>query len=654
MLNRLSKLPRLSKKLIMVFTDSILLIFILWASYSIRLDLWYLPKDDTIRLILIAPIIGITIFSILGLYKSIIRHIDLKSLGNIFLAVTLYAIIWGLFTFLIQTDFARERGFFIEVFPRSVLIINWLVALLTIVGIRIFAYLIFSGQIKFSFFNSELKRNLDNFETNKSRVLIYGAGGAGTQLASALFNTNQLHPVGFIDDNIELHGSNINGLKVSSMNDIEDLIINYKVDEVLIAIPSASRSDRFAIIDKLERHPVVVRTLPGLTELAQGKVKIDDLLQVSIKDLLGRKSVEPNELLLGKNITNKSVVVTGAGGSIGSELCRQIIFLKPKTLILFEINELALYSIDKELNNINNHFSMNIYPILGSVNNKDRLSNLFKKFNIDTIYHAAAYKHVPMVEFNNTEGVENNIFGTFNCAKAAIDSGVKDFVLISTDKAVRPTNTMGATKRVAELILQAFSTIQNITNFSMVRFGNVLGSSGSVIPLFKKQIIDGGPVTVTDKEIIRYFMTVSEAVELTIQAGAMSTGGDVFVLDMGKPVKIKDLAEKLIRLSGLKIKDKINPNGDIEIKYTGLRAGEKLYEELLIGDNVSKTENPLIMRAKEDKFSWDELKLMLDKLVLVNNNYDHKSVRELLIKIVPGFVPQSEISDILYINKNKI
>ena len=654
MLNRLSKLPRLSKKLIMIFTDSLMLIFVLWASYSIRLDLWYLPKDDTIRLILAAPIIGIPIFSILGLYKSIIRHIDIKSLGHIFLAVTLYALIWGLFTFLIQTDFASERGFFIEIFPRSVLIINWLVALLAIVGIRIFAYLIFSGQIKFSFFNSELKRNLDNFETNKSRVLIYGAGGAGTQLASALFNTNQLHPVGFIDDNIELQGNSINGLKVSSMNDIEDLIINYKVDEVLIAIPSASRSDRFAIIDKLERHPVVVRTLPGLTELAQGKVKIDDLLHVSIKDLLGRKSVEPNELLLGKNITNKTVVVTGAGGSIGSELCRQIIFLKPKTLILFEINELALYSIDKELNNINNHFSMNIYPILGSVNNKDRLSNLLKKFNVDTIYHAAAYKHVPMVEFNNTEGVENNIFGTFNCANAAIDSGVKDFVLISTDKAVRPTNTMGATKRVAELILQAFSTIQNITNFSMVRFGNVLGSSGSVIPLFKKQIIDGGPVTVTDKEIIRYFMTVSEAVELTIQAGAMSTGGDVFVLDMGKPVKIKDLAEKLIRLSGLKVKDKINPNGDIEIKYTGLRVGEKLYEELLIGDNVSKTENPLIMRAKEDKFSWDELKLMLDKLALVNNNYDHESVRELLKKIVPGFVPQSEISDILYINKNKI
>ena len=652
MLTKISNLSRLSKKLIMVFTDSILLVFILWASYSIRLDIWYFPNDDTIRLILIAPIIGIPIFSIFGLYKSVIRHIDIKSLSHLFFAVTLYALIWGLFTFLIQTDFARERGFFIEIFPRSVLIINWLVGLIVIVGIRIFAYLIFSGQIKFSFFNKELKRNLDNFDTNKSRVLIYGAGSAGAQLASALFNTNQLHPVGFIDDNTELQGNSISGLKVSPVNDIEDLIIEHKVDEVLIAIPSASRADRFTIIDKLERHPVIVRTLPGLTEIAQGKVKIDDLLQVSIKDLLGRKSVEPNELLLGKNITNKTVVVTGAGGSIGSELCRQIILLKPKALILFERNELALYSIDKELNNLDSYHSFKIYPILGSVNNKMRLQNCFENFGVDTIYHAAAYKHVPMVEFNNTEGVRNNIFGTFNCAIAAVNAGVKNFVLISTDKAVRPTNTMGATKRVAELILQALSIRQNRTIFSMVRFGNVLGSSGSVIPLFKKQIIEGGPVTVTDKKIIRYFMTVTEAVELTIQAGAMGTGGDVFVLDMGKPVKIKELAEKLIRLSGLKVKDEINPNGDIEIKYTGLRVGEKLYEELLIGDNVSETENPLIMRAKEDMLSWDELKSMLDKLFLASDNFDIKSVRELLIKIVPVFVPQSEISDILHIQKN--
>ena len=631
----------------MIFTDSILLILILWASYSIRLDLFYLPKDDTIRLILAAPIIGIAIFSKFGLYKSVIRHIDIKSLWFLFLAVSLYSILWGLFSSFMRADFIREKGFLIEFFPRSVLIINWLLALIVIGGIRIFARYIFNEHIKFSIFNSKSEKNLENLDDNKSRVLIYGAGSAGVQLASALNNSNKLQSVGFIDDNKDLQGSSISGLKISPVDDIENLIIKYKVNEVLIAMPSASRSDRFNIIDKLERYPVMVRTLPGLTEIAQGKVKIDDLLQVSIKDLLGRKSVEPNEMLLGKNITNKIVLVTGAGGSIGSELCRQIIFLKPTALILYEMNELALYSIDKELSELNMG-RFKVYPLLGSVNNKSRLNNLLKRFKVDTIYHAAAYKHVPMVEFNNTEGIENNIFGTLNCAAAAIESGVKNFVLISTDKAVRPTNTMGATKRVAELILQAFSINQNITTFCMVRFGNVLGSSGSVIPLFKKQILDGGPVTVTDKNIIRYFMTVTEAVELTIQAGAMGTGGDVFVLDMGKPVKIKELAEKLIRLSGLKVKDEISPEGDIEIKYTGLRAGEKLYEELLIGDNVSETENPLIMRAKEDMYNWVDLKIMLDNLLTSNNNSEQLKSREILKQLVSGFKPDGNIKDILY------
>ncbi|MDB9827345.1 polysaccharide biosynthesis protein [Candidatus Pelagibacter sp.] len=648
MLSKLSNLSRLSKKLIIIFTDSILLILILWASYSIRLDQWYLPKDDTIRLILAAPIIGIPIFSKFGLYKSVIRHIDIKSLWFLFLAVSFYALTWGLFSSFMRDDFIRERGFLIEAFPRSVVIINWLLALIVIAGTRIFARYILNKHIKFSIFNSKSEKNLENLDDNKSRVLIYGAGSAGIQLASALNNSNKLQSVGFIDDNKDLQGSSISGLKISPVDDIENLIIKYKVNEVLIAIPSASRADRFNIIDKLERYPVMVRTLPGLTEIAQGKVKIDDLLQVSIKDLLGRKSVEPNEMLLGKNITNKIVLVTGAGGSIGSELCKQIIFLKPTALLLYEMNELALYSIDKELSELNMG-RFKVYPLLGSVNNRLRLNNLFKRFKVDTIYHAAAYKHVPMVEFNNTEGIENNIFGTLNCAAAAIESGVKNFVLISTDKAVRPTNTMGATKRVAELILQAFSTNQNTTTFCMVRFGNVLGSSGSVIPLFKKQILDGGPVTVTDINIIRYFMTVNEAVELTIQAGAMGTGGDVFVLDMGKPVKIKELAEKLIRLSGLKVKDEISPEGDIEIKYTGLRAGEKLYEELLIGDNVSKTENPLIMRAKEDMYNWVDLKIMLDNLLTSNNNSEQLKSREILKQLVSGFKPDGNIKDILYI-----
>ena len=631
----------------MVFTDSILLILILWASYSIRLDLFYLPKDDTIRLILAAPIIGIPIFSKFGLYKSVVRHIDLKSMWFLFLAVSLYALLWGLFSFFMLTDFIREKIFFVEIFPRSVLIINWLLAIIIIGGARIFARYIFNKHIKFSYFNKKSAKNLENFDDTKSRVLIYGAGSAGVQLSSALNNSSKLQAVGFLDDNKDLQGSSISGLQVSPISDIENLITKYKVDEVLIAMPSASRSDRFNIIDKLERHPVMVRTLPGLTEIAQGKVKIDDLLQVSIKDLLGRKSVEPNEMLLGKNITNKTVLVTGAGGSIGSELCRQITLLKPSALILFEMNELALYSIDKELSELNLG-SFKIYPILGSVNNKLRLKNLFEYFDIDTIYHAAAYKHVPMVEFNNTEGIDNNIFGTLNCAVSAIDAGVKNFVLISTDKAVRPTNTMGATKRVAELILQALSINQNTTTFCMVRFGNVLGSSGSVIPLFKQQIVDGGPVTVTDKNIIRYFMTVTEAVELTIQAGAMGTGGDVFVLDMGKPVKIKELAEKLIRLSGLKLKDEICPEGDIEIKYTGLRAGEKLYEELLIGDNVSKTENPLIMRAEEDMYNWVDLKVMLDNLLTSNTNSEQLKSREILKQMVSGYNPEGNIKDILH------
>ena len=643
MVNKIKDLSRYKKQIIMLFVDCILLIGILFASYSIRLDYWYFPKDDTLRLILAAPIIGIPIFAKFGIYQQVIRHIDLKALLSLVQAVSLYALIWGLVGFFSQADFAKARGFDVGVISRSVIIINWLLAIIVFVGSRVSARF---------FLNYNFISKLNHVDSGNNRVLIYGAGAAGMQLSSALNNSSEFHPVGFIDDNKDLQGSSVSGLLVYSVNDIEELINKLKVDEVLIALPSASRSDRFTIIDKLERYPIIVRTLPGLTEIAQGKAKIDDLLQVSIKDLLGRKSVEPNESLLGKNITDKTVVVTGAGGSIGSELCRQIILLKPKALILYEINELALYAIDKELSNISTHHSFKIYPILGSVNNQRRLKSLFNRFDVDTIYHSAAYKHVPMVEFNTTEGVDNNIFGTYNCALSAIDAGVKTFVLISTDKAVRPTNTMGATKRAAELILQALSAKQNFTTFTMVRFGNVLGSSGSVIPLFKKQIIEGGPITVTDKKIIRYFMTVTEAVELLIQAGAMGTGGDVFVLDMGKPVQIQDLAEKMIQLSGLKVKNELNPNGDIEIKYTGLRAGEKLYEELLIGDNVSKTANPLIMRAQEDMIAWDELKKMLDHLNILNNNYDYKNAREILKKIVPGFKSEDEIKDILHTTRN--
>jgi len=443
------------------------------------------------------------------------------------------------------------------------------------------------------------------------------------------------------------------------------LIEKKNVTEVLLAIPSLSRLQRNEIINYLEPFSVLVRSLPGVSELAQGKLKIADLLEVSVKDLLGRDSVIANKELLSINIANKVVMVTGAGGSIGSELCRQILVLKPQVLILFEQSEFALYSINKELLNISIP-NVKILPMLGSVNNSTRLNYIMQRLDVHTIYHAAAYKHVPMVEFNNSEGVTNNIFGTLNCAQVAIKNEVETFVLISTDKAVRPTNTMGATKRFAEMILQALTLRQNqtkqntqngsekslvrrhLTRFSMVRFGNVLNSSGSVIPLFKEQIKGGGPITVTDVNITRYFMSIPEAVELVIQAGSMAKGGDVYVLDMGGPVRIVDLARKMVRLSGLMVKDKLHPDGDIEIQFTGLRPGEKLYEELLIGDKVSETDNPMIMRAEEEMKTWDDLKLIIDELEKAVDNCDQGKLRQLLIKAVPGFKPQSEITDILY------
>ena len=624
MLNLVINLSRINKQLIMLLVDYMLLVSILLASFSIRLGYWYFPQSDLIWVIFGAPIIAIPIFVRFGLYRVVIRYIGFKALWAVVQAVSLYALVWGVVGFMMA----------VEGIPRSVILINWVLSLLAIGGLRVVARALLGGRVN----------------DNKKRVLVYGAGDAGVQLVSALEYASEYRPVGLIDDSKELQGHQIRGLTIYSISDIYSVIDKLKVDEVLIAMPSASRTKRLDIINTLEPYPILVRMLPGMAELAQGKVSIGDLREVSIKDLLGRDVVEANKDLLGMNITNKTVVVTGAGGSIGSELCRQIVSLKPKALVLYEMSELALYTIEKELSSIDIH-PIDIYPILGSVNNKNRLSNVFERFDVDTIYHAAAYKHVPMVEFNNTEGVNNNVFGTLNCAQAAIDMGVETFVLISTDKAVRPTNTMGATKRSAELVLQALAAKQSATKFTMVRFGNVLGSSGSVIPLFKQQIKEGGPVTVTDKDIIRYFMTIPEAVELVIQAGAMGLGGDVFVLDMGKPVKIYDLAKKMIHLTGLEVKDKSNPKGDIEIQITGLRPGEKLFEELLIGDNVSDTSHPLIMRAEEDTLAWNELKLILDELKLAIDECDHIKLRKLLMQVVPEFKPQCEISDVLYSEK---
>jgi len=622
MVNKLISLSRNKKQLVLLFFDSVLIVSVLLISFSIRLGQLYFPDSSLIWVIFGAPIIAIPIFASFGLYRTIIRYIGFKALWLIIQSTTLYALMWSFLGLLVA----------FQGIPRSVILINWLLIMITIVGSRMVGRWLLS----------EVRRDIKNI----NNVVIYGAGSSGRQLSIALTQSVQFNPVAFIDDNSELHRQSINGIIIISRDDLNNLIEQKKITEVLLAIPSLSQVKRSEIINFLEPCRVLVRSLPAVSDLALGKLKIADLREVNIKDLLGRDSVTANKELLSLNIANKVVMVTGAGGSIGSELSRQVLFLKPQVLILFEQSEFALYKINKELLNVGMP-SVEILPILGSVTNSKRLNHIMQRLNVNTIYHAAAYKHVPMVESNNAEGVSNNIFGTLNCAQVAIENGVETFVLISTDKAVRPTNTMGATKRIAEMALQALSA-QKSTCFSMVRFGNVLDSSGSVVPLFREQIKNGGPITVTDAAIQRYFMSIPEAVELVIQAGSMSKGGDVFVLDMGEPVSIIELAKKMIRLSGLEIKDKLHPRGDIEIKFTGLRPGEKLYEELLIGDNVFETDNPKIMRAQEEMLAWDDLKLIINELKQAVDSNDQEKLRHLLIKAVPGFKPQSDITDFLH------
>jgi len=629
LINWFLSLSRVVKRLIMLSVDVLLIVVILIGSFSMRLGEWYWPQDDLLYLIFLAPLVAIPIFIKFGLYRAIVRYIGFKALWTIVQAVSLYALVWGIVVLL--------SG--IEGVPRSVILINWILAMLLIGGSRIV------GRWYFS----ERKSYIDSVSDGRKNVLIYGSGSAGIQLATALSYSRELHPVAFIDDDSALSNHQIIGIKVHLSSELERLITSMNIEEVLLAIPSASRVRRNEIINRLEPYPVLVRSVPGVSELAQGKLKIDDLNIVSINDLLGRDPVPPNQDYLKFNISNKVVMITGAGGSIGSELCRQIIQLQPKKVILFEQNEFSIYAIDQEL--VEMKLNIEIVPILGSILDKQLVRRVCRKFSIQTIYHAAAYKHVPMIEWNNFAGIDNNIFGTLSCAEAAFSENVENFVLISTDKAVRPTNTMGATKRFAEMVLQALSQKygdkKQSTNFSMVRFGNVLDSSGSVIPLFRKQIANGGPVTVTDPEIIRYFMTIPEAAQLVIQAGAMSKGGDVFVLDMGSPVKILDLAKKMIHLTGLNVKDRENPNGDIEILFTGLRPGEKLYEELLIGDKVLKTDHQLILRSKEEMLPWPELEVILKKLKASIEKQNFKEVRELLIEAVPGYQPKNSIDDLM-------
>ena len=621
------ELSRPLKRIASLIIDTILITGAFFFAYWTRLgkitsfdnyQIW-LALSCTLVVTLIA-------FIKLGLYRAVLRYISFKALAMIATGALISSISLVLFSFFIDS--------FI---PRTVPLIYFSYVFLLCGGVRMLVRY-YIGLL---------------LDKNNESVLIYGAGSNGRQLSVMLKHAYRYRIRGFIDDNAKLHGTYLLGNKIFSPKDISKLVQKYNIKVILLAIPSASRSERKTIIDSLIPLKIKVQIIPDIEEILQGNAKIDELREVKIEDLLGREPVLPNQELLQKNILNKTVMVTGAGGSIGSELCRQIILNKPNILILFEISEFSLYSIHQELLEVvkRNSLSIKIHPILGNVQDIERLDRVLAHFNIDTIYHAAAYKHVPLVEYNIIEGIRNNIFGTYNVAKCAADHNVKSFVLISTDKAVRPTNTMGASKRMAELCLQALSEqLKNSqTCFSMVRFGNVLGSSGSVIPLFGKQILKGGPITVTHPNIIRYFMTIPEAAQLVIQAGSMAKGGDVFILDMGEPVKIVDLAKNLIQLSGLSVKDEKNPKGDIEIAYTGLRPGEKLYEELLIGgDNVTKTAHSRIMTAEEEYLPFEQLSNVLVELEQACKKADYMAIRQILLSAPTGFQPTTEIVDVLY------
>jgi FlaA1/EpsC-like NDP-sugar epimerase len=488
----------------------------------------------------------------------------------------------------------------------------------------------------------------------RERVIIYGAGSAGAKLAITLLGDDEFVPVAMVDDDLTLHKKLVKGLTVHSPTNIEAIIRNTKATRVLLAMPTASRWKRRAVLDYLAQFPVHVQTIPDVTDLISGNARVDDIREVDVEDLLGRDPVPPDLDLLSTAISGKRVMVTGAGGSIGAELCRQILRQEPKSLVLFEISEIALYEIEHELRDKAKHIGCELVSLLGSVHHRDRVREALETFKINTIYHAAAYKHVPIVEHNLLEGVHNNIFGTLHIAQAAVEAKVDNFILISTDKTVSPTNVMGATKRLAEIILQALQDKHDSIRFCMVRFGNVLESSGSVVPLFRKQIRDGGPVTVTHRDIIRYFMTIPEAAQLVIQAGGMAKGGDVFVLDMGEPVKIRDLAKRMIALTGCTVRDESNPDGDIEIQYTGLRPAEKLYEELLIGSNVSGTRHPRIMRAKEDYIDWEELQPMIAELELTSRALDRVRARQILMDSVAEYDPANGIEDLVWVNQQEI
>ena len=627
---------RLNKKLLALTSDFLSMSFaILLALVISNVEIYSINLEEFLRLFWM-PLLCVITFWYFGVYSSVVRYIDLSVIfilaRAIFFAFALGLISKFLYIYLLSYFIPRSSDSLIS-------FEGWLVGFIT------FSFLIITSRLTANFYLSD--------RLSEKRVVIYGAGDAGIQLASALRVSKEMQPIAFIDSDSSLHGTYLGGIKVLHPRKLEQFALRGKVDEVLIAMPSASKLTLRSLLKEIENYSVKVRILPGLAELAEGKVLVSELKEVDISDLLGRKEAEANQDLINKNIAQKVVLITGAGGSIGSEISRQVA-RKASKVILLDTNEYALYSIKNEIENLLPETEL--HAVLASVTNKKRITEICKAFAVDTVYHAAAYKHVPLVEENPFEAVFNNIIGTQACVQAAIDAEVETFVLISTDKAVRPTNIMGATKRFSEMILQSLAAKEDIakrTRITMVRFGNVLGSSGSAIPLFQQQISDGGPLTVTDPEVVRYFMTIPEAAELVIQAGAMGQGGDLFVLDMGEPVQILELAKRLISLSGKEVKNEENPEGDIEIIFTGLRPGEKLFEELLIGDDVRDTQHRQIFKANEEYISWEEVEEYLIEIKEASSSSDHIKLRNIFQQTVSGFKPEKDIVDVIYLEKNK-
>ncbi len=612
-----------SKIIIMAISDILLLQFAILLSFYLRLGDFILPNTTELLLVYLIPFLIFPIFYSFSIYKEVIRYFGIKFIIQLFQSVSLYALLWGIIVVMIG----------IEAFPRSVVVINWVVSFLFLTSTRLFAK---------SFLNGIIDRiEINEKNINQKNILIYGAGIAGLQIANSLNHNKEYKLKGYLDDNPRLHNHLINSVPVYNPKKIKNIINKLDVLEMFIAIPSLSRTQRKKIINLANLNNLKVKILPSIKQIQKNdELEIDDLRNINVEDLLGRDQIDPDESLMNLNIKDKNVLVTGAGGSIGSEICRQIIEYSPRTIILYEINEYALFNLYNELSSYS--IDSNIVPILGSTLNTTHLKSTIKKFNISTIYHTAAYKHVPIFEYNVIQGVYNNIFSTFNCINASIEENVETLVMISTDKAVRPSSFMGASKRFSEMLMQAAHIEKNFekssnTKFISVRFGNVLGSSGSVIPLFEEQIKKGGPITLTDKKIVRYFMTSKEASQLVIQAGAIGNGGEIFLLDMGKPVKIYELAKQMIHLSGLEERTEDNLDGDIEIKTIGLRPGEKLYEELLIEGNSSKTLHPRIYTANEKTLPWSEMLSFTNDINKYTEKYDLTKIIETLKFTIPEF-----------------